>query len=125
MLPVFLLKFLIPSMLGYIVIGDKGPLDFLVWVSVTTRDSRFVQGFIGRFTLALASKSYLNIYVRAELEVLKARKPNVTHSLFPRFAIYDFLAKKVKVPIIDTTKKTVEESVKEICSILSKVGIKP
>ncbi|MEM4483267.1 MAG: hypothetical protein QXS19_05070 [Candidatus Methanomethylicia archaeon] len=56
---------------------------------------------------------------------MKARKPNVTHSLFPRFAIYDFLAKKVKVPIIDTTKKTVEESVKEICSILSKVGIKP
>jgi len=40
-LPILLIRFVVPSLLGYMVIAERYLPDFLVWASLTTRDEDY------------------------------------------------------------------------------------
>jgi len=42
-LPILLVRFVLPSLLGYVVIAERYLPDFLVWVSLTTRDEDYLK----------------------------------------------------------------------------------
>jgi thymidylate kinase len=65
MLPVLLVKFILPSILGYTVIAERYIPDFLAWVSTTTRDENYLERLEARFMLALSAKANVRIYVTA------------------------------------------------------------
>ncbi len=115
MLPVWIIKFAIPSYIGYSVIGERCLIDFIVWISITTRDPHFVDGYLGRISLALAMRSSQNVYVRADLETLKNRR-RAEHSLLSKqLALYDLINGKIlNLPVIDTGKCDIGESVEKL-----------
>ena len=42
-LPILLVRFVLPSLLGYVVIAERYLPGFLVWVSLTTRDEDYLK----------------------------------------------------------------------------------
>ena len=44
-LPVIIIRFVLPSLMGYWIIADRYSLDLAVWISMTTRDSSFLNKF--------------------------------------------------------------------------------
>ncbi|MHA1833585.1 MAG: AAA family ATPase [Candidatus Baldrarchaeia archaeon] len=122
LLPVFLFRFLFPCLAGFVVIGERGLLDSIVWVSITTRSFAFIQGLMARAMLALGVKYSFNVYVRADLEVLRARRRDeTTGSLSLQLAFYDVLARMINAPIIDTSHKNVDESIEELWECLKEL----
>ncbi|MEM2780187.1 MAG: AAA family ATPase [Candidatus Bathyarchaeia archaeon] len=113
-MPIFLIKFLFPSLLGYIVVGERGLLDFIIWVSMTTDSPNFVGSFLGRATLAIALKYSFNIYIKADLIVLASRKRDSSKTLRLQLSLYDPLAKSLGIFTVDTTNKTPKNSLTEI-----------
>ncbi|WP_054857857.1 ATP-binding protein [Vulcanisaeta sp. JCM 16159] len=89
------------------VIGERGLLDFLVWICVTTEPS-FLKTLWGRATLALAIKHCKNVFVIADLKTLikrKGREP--TARILPRqWVIYNALAKSLNLVSVDTSSGT-------------------
>jgi thymidylate kinase len=82
-LPILLAKFILPSILGYTVIAERYVPDFLVWVSLTTRDEDYLKRFLSR-----------------------------------QLKLYDRLAKLVKAYKIDTTERSVEETLDSLLSLV-------
>jgi len=122
-IPVWLWRLAVPKFLGYTVISERGLLDFIVWVSITTRDLGFIYSSLSRIALALGLKRCLNIYVRADLEVLKTRRADESAQTTPlQLALYDAIARAVGAPVIDTTGKSVDESLVEALNILKARG---
>ena len=62
-LPVLLIRFILPRLLGYIVIAERYLPDFLVWVMLTTRDIGYLRSLEAKFILALSMKEYVKVYV--------------------------------------------------------------
>lgn len=119
LLPVFIFRFLLPRFTGYIVIGDRGLVDSVTWIYTTTRNHEFVYSFIARMLLALGMKYSLNVYVRADIEILQARTCNETVVSLPlQMGFYDALARMIGAPVIDTTHKSVSESLEELWNIV-------
>jgi hypothetical protein len=118
-IPVISIRFLVPRFLGYVIIGERSLIDFLIWLAMTLRDSGIINSFIGRIIMALAGSMCFNIYVRAELDVLKARRKGSREEplLALQLALYDIIAKTYGFPIIDTSNKNVEESTRLILDI--------
>ena len=116
MLPILFLRFMLPRALGYLVVAERGLIDFLVWITMTTRQPRVLTSIIGRFTMALARKTSTNIYIRADLKTLQKRRQNSpeTPSLSIQLKIYDAIAKACKVPTVDTSNISIAESIKQI-----------
>ena len=69
-LPVLLVRFMLPSLLGYTIIAERYIPDFLVWVVITTDDSSYLSSISARFLLALALRAKAKIYVKADLQKL-------------------------------------------------------
>ena len=115
-MPILFLRFLLPRSLGYLVVAERGPIDFLVWITMTTRQPRVLTSIIGRFTMALARKTSTNIYIRADLKTLQKRRQASpeTPSLSIQLKIYDAIAKAYEIPTIDTSNISVAESIKQI-----------
>lgn len=119
-IPIWLCRFVLPRLLGYTIIGERSILDFIVWISLTTRDLNFPHKFLGRTVLALGLKNYFNVYVRADLNVLLNRR-RTEPTLLPmptQLVVYDVLAKTLKTPTIDTTDKSVGKSFQELLGTL-------
>jgi len=116
MLPILLLRFILPTALGYLVVAERGLIDFLVWITMTARQPRVLTSIIGRFTMALARKTSTNIYIRADLKTLQKRRPTSPEasSLSIQLKIYDAIAKAFEIPTIDTSNISVAESIKQI-----------
>ena len=116
MLPILFLRFLLPKALGYLVVAERGLIDFLVWITITTRQPRVLTSIIGRFTMALARKTSTNIYIRADLKTLQKRRPTSPEasSLSIQLKIYDAIAKAFEIPTVDTSNISVAESIKQI-----------
>ena len=119
-LPVLLFRFMLPSFLGYIVIAERYVPDFLVWVSLTTRDRCYLKKLEARFMLALSMKAYVKVYVTAsEAELAKRRSGEVNQKFLSRqLKLYDRLAKLVKAYKIDTTGRSVEETLDSLLSLV-------
>jgi thymidylate kinase len=119
-LPVLLVKFILPSILGYTVIAERYVPDFLAWVSTTTRDENYLERLEARFMLALSAKANVRIYVTAsEAELIKRRGGEVGQKFLSRqLKLYDRLAKLVKAYKIDTTGRSVEETLDSLLSLV-------
>ncbi|MEM0471726.1 MAG: AAA family ATPase [Sulfolobales archaeon] len=121
MLPVLLAKFLVPSILGYTVIAERYIPDFIVWVALTTRDPRYVNSIAARFLLGLASRAEIMVYVAAEPEELLRRKNDVgRNKILRQLRLYDIMAKQLNAFKLDTTGRSVEESLAELWSYLQR-----
>ena len=64
-LPILLIRFVLPNLLGYIVVAERYLSDFLVWVSLTTRDANYLKRLEAKFMLALSMKVNVRVYVTA------------------------------------------------------------
>ena len=116
-LPVIIGDFLIPSLKGHWILADRYTLDLAVWIRLTTRDHSFFKKFEAKVLIALAKKTSAKFYVTANLEELKRRSEKLW---FPKeqLRLYGKLAETVDAHIIDTTNKSVEESLQEVLTAL-------
>ena len=119
-LPILLYRFMLPSLFGYTVIAERYLPDFLVWVSLTTRDEDYLKRLEARFMLALSMKADVKVYVTAsEAELIKRRKGEVNRDFLHRqLKLYDRIAKLVGAHKIDTTESSVEETLNELLSLV-------
>jgi thymidylate kinase len=118
-LPVLLFRFMLPSFLGYTVIAERYVPDFITWVSVTTRDEDYLERFEAKFMLALSVRADVRVYVTAsEAELVKRRGGEVDQKFLSRqLKLYDELAKLVKAYEIDTTRRSIKETLNELISL--------
>jgi hypothetical protein len=119
-LPLLLVKFTLPRILGYTVIAERYIPDFLAWVSTTTRDENYLERLEARFMLALSAKANVRIYVTAsEAELIKRRGGEVGQKFLSRqLKLYDGLAKIVKAYKIDTTDRSIKETLNELLNLI-------
>ena len=111
MLPIFIARFLLPQKRGIIVLGDRGPLDFLAWLILTIDDS-IESSIISRIIESLSMKYCTNIYVRADIDVLLNRRPGNRVFIERGLEVYDRLARSLRLPVIDTSKRRPLESLR-------------
>jgi thymidylate kinase len=119
-LPLLLVKLVLPSILGYTVIAERYIPDFLAWVSTTTRDENYLERLEARFMLALSAKANVRIYVTAsEAELIKRRSGEVGEKFLSRqLKLYDRLAKLIKAYKIDTTDRSIKETLNELLNLI-------
>jgi hypothetical protein len=119
-LPILLVKFILPSILGYTVVAERYVPDFIVWVSVTTRDEDYLERFEAKFMLALSVRAYVRVYVTAsEAELVKRRGGEVNLKfLAEQLRLYDVLARLVGGYRVDTTGRDVDSSLREVLGFL-------
>jgi len=122
-LPVLLAKFILLDLLGYVVIAERFVPDFLVWVSLTTRDESYFKRLEAKFMLALSMKADVKVYVTAsEAELIKRRRGEVGRDFLRRqLRLYDRIAKLVRAHKIDTTKSHVEEALDELLGLIQQL----
>ncbi|MEM2687633.1 MAG: thymidylate kinase [Thermoproteota archaeon] len=96
------------------LIGDRGILDFMVWIIVTLDHPKLLSSLLGGFLARLAAKER-GIYVRADLAALHRRAVSMPLAfLVKESACYDVLAKYYASHIIDTTDKKPREAFGEL-----------
>ena len=119
-LPILLIRFMLPCFLGYVVIAERYLPDFLVWVSLTTRDTEYLKRLEARFLLALSMKADVKVYVTAsEAELAKRRGEEVSREFLSRqLKLYDKVAKLVRAYRIDTTERSVEETLDYLLNLI-------
>lgn len=123
-LPIIILRFIAPKLLGQFVVAERCPIDFLVWLLITLRDQGVLHSFWGKATFSLAlSICDKIIYVRADREVLLSRRKGFEEEyLIPvQLHIYDRLAELLDTQYIDTTNKTIAESLSEALKIIGDI----
>ena len=104
-IPRWLFHYLLPSTYE-IVVGERGLLDFLTWVCITT-DIGFLRTIWARATIALATRYCRNVLITASLEALNVRKGGEpTAATLPRqWVIYGVLSRALGLTVIDTTRE--------------------
>jgi len=109
-----------PSLLGYTVIAERYIPDFLAWVSITTGDENYLKRLEAGFMLTLSMKAYVKVYVTAsEAELAKRRSGEVDQRFLSRqLKLYDKLAKLVRAYKIDTTGRSIEETLDSLLNWL-------
>jgi len=121
MLPVLLIRFLLPSLLGIFVIAERYIPDFLVWVTLTTNDSTYFGSFGARFLLSLLSKTGTKFYVTAEYAELVRRRNDVAPTFLKgQLDLYDRLANAVGASRLDTTWTSSDESAKVLIDLVNR-----
>jgi len=120
-LPILLVRFMLPSLLGYIVIAERYIPDFLVWVVITTDDPSYLSSISARFLLALALRAKAKIYVKAKLQKLIERRMDMDPSfIMKQLILYEKLAESMNSLILDTTNRSVDESMNSLLAFLDK-----
>jgi len=120
-LPVVLMRLVLPRILGKTVIAERSPLDLLVWLTITLQWSGTLRSLVIPIVVSLArSLCDRLVYVRAsELTLLARRRGCREESVIPlELHLYDALARALGTPCIDTTNRPVSESVVEVLKIL-------
>jgi len=121
MLPVLLVRFMLPSLLGYTVIAERYIPDFLVWAVITTDDPSYLSSISARFLLALALRTKAKIYVKADLQKLIERRMDMDPSfIMKQLILYEKLAEGMNSLTLDTTNKSVDESMNSLLAFLDK-----
>ncbi|MEM3437207.1 MAG: AAA family ATPase [Nitrososphaerales archaeon] len=120
-IPIILLKYEIPVLFKYIVIGERSYIDLIVWITTTTNDWTFLNGFFARFLLKLAIR-YTNFYITADIHELMKRRSNEVNEAFIRkqCACYEIISKLIVAHEINTTNKSSKESLNDIITELLK-----
>ena len=120
LLPVLLTKFFLPSMMGKTVVAERYLLDFIVWVSIVTNDSKYLCCLETRFLIDLVLKTKVKVYVTADFDVLSNRRADSAVFLKKQLNIYEDLAKSVGAFRLDTSNKTEHESASILLALLEK-----
>mgnify|MGYP001626276111 CR=1 FL=1 len=109
-LPVLLVRFMLPCFSGYVVIAERYVPDFLIWVALTTKDESYLESLEARFLLALMMKADVRVYMTAsEAELEKRRGGEVDHEFLSRqIKLYDKVATMLRAYKIDTTEKALK-----------------
>jgi len=116
LLPHYLLRRLLSLL--HPVIGDRGLLDFVVWIIVTLDYPKFLSSLLGGFLARLVAKEK-NIYVKADPATLRRRVVGIPPSFLAKeIACYSVLAKYYASHTIDTTSRTPKESLGELLECL-------
>jgi len=119
MLPVLFAKFLLPSLLGYVVIAERYLPDFIVWVATTTRDPNYLKSYTARLLTASSMKAKTMIYVTAEpAELFKRREDMDKRFIRKQFKLYEEVAKSVNAFKLNTTNKEAEETLHILFNIM-------
>jgi energy-coupling factor transporter ATP-binding protein EcfA2 len=120
-LPVLLARFMLLSLLGCTVVAERYIPDFLVWVVITTDDPSYLGSVSARFLLALALRAKAKIYVKAELQKLIERRMDMDPSfIVKQLILYEKLAECMDSLTLDTTNRSVDESVSSLLAFLDK-----
>jgi len=120
-LPILLVRFTLPSLLGYTVIAERYIPDFLVWVVITTDDPSYLSSISARFLLALALRAKVKIYVKADLQKLIERRMDMDPSfIMKQLILYEKLAECMDSLTLDTTNRSVNESMNILLAFLDK-----
>ena len=120
-IPILLVKFIIPQLLGYIIICDRFIPDFLVWVALTTRDLKFLNSFTAKFMFKLLFKVEVKIYITASLSTLVRRSGEKYSYLSRQLKLYDRIVKAIRAYKVDTTNRSIRDTINYITGILKPV----
>jgi thymidylate kinase len=120
MVPIILVRFMIPSLLGYLVVADRYIPDFIVWISVTTGDPHYTEKSEIKFLLPLSWKAQAKIYVTATLEeLLRRRREADVKFIRDQLKVYEAVASAIQAHRINTTTKSTNDSLREALSIIN------
>jgi len=120
-LPILLVRFMLPSFLGYTVIAERYIPDFLVWVVIITDDPNYLSSISARFLLALALRAKVKIYVKADFQKLIERRMDMNPSfIMKQLILYEKLAECMDSLTLDTTNRSVNESMNILLAFLDK-----
>lgn len=123
LIPVLITRYVLPKTFRYRIIGDRYLPDFVVWVTLITRDWNYLRRFEARFLLTLASKADVKIYVTADLkELMRRKKEMALHFMATQIKLYEKIARAIGAQELNTTNKDVDESLKRVLNILSATG---
>jgi thymidylate kinase len=118
-LPVFFVKYIFPQKIGFIVIGDRYLPDFVVWVTLTTHDKRYLHTFEARFLLSISSTINAKFYVKVNAEESFKRKKDMDPEFIrEQIVLYDKISWLIGAHTLDTTFRSVEDCTKELLEIL-------
>lgn len=122
-LPIILLKYVIPSFLGYTIVADRYVLDLVVWFNLITSDNNvFVRSLFGRHLISLALNCKHRFFIVADLRDLIERGGGETAWLRVQLHLYRSL--NIHSYTIDTTHKNPEVSFKEVLGVLYNHSLK-
>ncbi len=111
--------FLVRYVIRRRIVGDRGLPDFIAWITLTTNYKGFHSSIFGRITYSLTLHYCKHIYVRCGAEIIYSRRRGeVLIDPYKQLIVYDRIAKILKSPVIDTTNKSLEESMRSIHSII-------
>jgi len=117
MIPVLLLRFVIPDALGFWVVAERYTPDFIVLASITTNNRMHMEVIRSKFLLSLAKKARVRIYVTADIDELYRRSHENVQFLSRQLSLYGALTKALDTHILDTTHRSLEDSFQEIKSL--------
>jgi len=119
-LPILLIRFSLPTLLGYLVVAERYAPDFVVWVSITTRDRDYLRRIEARFLLALSRRADVRVYVTAsEAEIARRRGKEVDREFLSRqLELYSRVAKLIGAYRIDTTGRSVKETLNYVLNLV-------
>ena len=117
-IPIVVRGFLIPKYLGYAVIGERSPLDFLAWLIMTTNDANILGKIYARIILAFVLETGIPIYIKAEPSILVKRRSGELSrkSARKQAAIYNSIAYLTNAFIVDTSSTSIQNNLERIKS---------
>ncbi len=109
-----LARYLVASSLG-VVVSDRFLPDFVVWVSLTSRNPRFLSSPLATLLLGATRRLGCGVYVTADVDTLCARRSDMPCGFTVlEKRIYDAIAAHLSTPIVDTSHSSVTESFREV-----------
>jgi len=105
------------------VVADRYVLDLVVWVNLITSDNNvFLRSLFGRHLISLALRCKHRFFIVADLRDLIERGGGETAML--RILLHLYRSLNIDSYTIDTTRKSPEESFKEILGVLYNYSFK-
>lgn len=116
-LPIILLKYIVPSNM-YWIVGERSYVDFIVWLAFTTGDDGCLYGFISKFLISLTRKAQMIYVIASPDQLAKRRRELGLRRLQDQVRLYEKMFTMVKAHRLDTTQKSVRDSVEELTGLL-------
>jgi predicted peroxiredoxin len=118
------LRYYIPDKVGCVVIGERCPIDSLVWITQTTKDPKYFKTIFGKFLLNFSSTADLIFFITANQETLIKRRSNEKIN-FLQFYLYDKMYEilkrsypRLKIYRIETSYRSMRRSLYEIITAI-------
>lgn len=120
-LPVILVRYYLPSVMGYTIIGERSFIDLLIWMLMTSNaKSLKIDSFFLKHLILLSRKFPIQFFVKASLNELHKRSNIRRSSLEGSLMLYNQIAAILdNVRTIDTTAIESKEAVKYLIKELN------